>query len=286
MITRNSQLSLLLGAALTLALCTTSAAADPLVRPRLENYSDYSAFLSDMAAYRKRLHDQHGGGADGDGTPVDQATLDKSKASSIAVATPMTDDDSDKSPLPPPPAIDPNREDAPPPIVINGPEDLDTAVEEAKSFIHPIYRVTRRFNRSTSQSFPLLQLDTMTLEHAAVGGIWYSPEPLPEDRSALDESTLRDKADTAEKAKQVANNVKATGEATDARDAQEATDTLMKALGAQPVLTTLPQVQTYFPGGVDVGHAAAIGITLISGTTTVRAIDSPRILIPESVIKR
>lgn len=58
-----------------------------------------------------------------------------------------------------PPGMDPTSELAPPPFEITGPEDLENAIEKAKSIEHPNYKEKIRYHRSTHISFPLPKID-------------------------------------------------------------------------------------------------------------------------------
>lgn len=274
----------MLGAGLALVLGAPLALGDDVTeRPKLENYSDYNQFLRDMESYRKHQHDQQDTpAAAGDASQ----TLERPGDGTMADVGPVTDADvTTASAEPAKPAYDPDSEDNPPPIAVNGPEDLDTAIEQAKSFRHPIYKVTKRFNRTTSQSFPLVQLDQRNLERAVVGGIWYSQDPLPDDRSALDDSTLQGQADSASKAKQHAQSKAANQAATDASNQQQAVDQLVRTLGAPAVIDQNDQQTPELVYNLrDVGHAAVIGIAVNSNQLSSQIVSGPQVLqVPNTI---
>lgn len=73
---------------------------------------------------------------------------------------------------PPPPLVDPTSEFAPPPFEIIGPEDLNDAIEKAKSIDHPDYKERLRYRRSTHISFPLSRIDNPDdMSQASIAGV-------------------------------------------------------------------------------------------------------------------
>lgn len=93
------------------------------------------------------------------------------------------------------PAIDPTSELAPPPFEITGPEDLNEAIEKARSIEHPDYKEKIRYKRTTHISFPLTKIESaddmsqasiagaLGLEPAAAGGMTI---PLPSGKPGTD----------------------------------------------------------------------------------------------------
>lgn len=121
-------------------------------KPRIEAYSNYDEFVRATTAYRRILLEQ-------DAPPL-LPGLPKITPQSSRTLTELSADSPEMN--------DPLSEDYPPPIVVNGPEDMNDAVEKAKSFIHPNYTAPLRYNRSTSQSFPLTHAGNRLLESSAV----------------------------------------------------------------------------------------------------------------------
>lgn len=69
---------------------------------------------------------------------------------------------------------------------VTGPEDLDTAVENARGYEQPRYREQYRFNRTTHLSFPLQHLPAEDMAHEVVEGERYQANPvLKEDAERL-----------------------------------------------------------------------------------------------------
>lgn len=128
--------------ALTFVSAGSFAAANG-ERPRLQDYPSYSQFLRAVAAW------------------------DRANPNGEVVAknpTPAIE-------IPPPPStnIDPTSELAPPPFIVKGPENLDTAVELARDIEHPDYKEKIRYNRTTHLSFPLQSIDGQDMSTASVG---------------------------------------------------------------------------------------------------------------------
>lgn len=61
---------------------------------------------------------------------------------------------------------------------VTGPEDLDTAVKNARGYEQPRYREQYRFNRTTHLSFPLQHLPAEDMAHEVVEGERYQANPL------------------------------------------------------------------------------------------------------------
>lgn len=121
-------------------------------KPRIEAYSDYDEFVRATAAYRRIM----------------QGQVVPSLPPALPEVTPSPSRTLTELPADSPEMNDPLSEDYPPPIVVTGPEDMEDAVEKAKSFIHPNYTAPLRYNRSTSQSFPLTHAGNRLLESSAV----------------------------------------------------------------------------------------------------------------------
>jgi hypothetical protein len=100
-------------------------------KPRIEDYQDYSAFLVDIMEYRRQQ--------------------------ALAAQAPR-----EPAPEPAPLWADPYR--------INGPETLDQALERARFLAHPAYDEPYRYNRTTSQSFPLPQMGSTDMSDSGVEG--------------------------------------------------------------------------------------------------------------------
>lgn len=137
-----------------LCMMASFAIAEPVQeRPRLESYESYSQFLAAIYAYKKQLE------------------LDKKIADSIVwnIELPEKNDNPDVSLMP---IKSPEFSDFDgvyiAPLIITGPEDLELAIELAKSFLHPIYTEKYRYNRTTFDSFPLRPLEPVALEQEMV----------------------------------------------------------------------------------------------------------------------
>lgn len=258
---------LILASALALTVFGPPALADdaPLVRPRLENYRDYTQFLNDMAAYKKRLRDQASQpAATAATTTTKPAETTKPAISTTQVASISPIPQTAVAPPAPVSTIDPSSEEAPPPLNITGPEDLAYAVEKAKKFPHYTYKVTRRYNRSTAQSFPLPQLTPEDLEGNAVGGMWRGIKPMPADRDGVTDDTLQGQADTNQKDKDLVRKIAGAKKADDDEDKDRQTDYLVKSQGFQEHFLISPLEVIYLPGG-STTDAGIIGITIYPG---------------------
>ncbi|PTQ90990.1 hypothetical protein [Agitococcus lubricus] len=142
-------------------LCLMLLAAQPslaeakLTKPKLENYSNYNEFLAAMYAYKKQLE------------------LEKRFAQSLAVkielpeTTVATGGAVSVMPIKSP-ELSALEEVYSPPLIVNGPEDLEAAIESAKKFLHPIYTEQLRYNRTTQQSFPLKPLEQPIMAQAVI----------------------------------------------------------------------------------------------------------------------
>lgn len=126
-----------------LVLALTSLSAGLLMaasdeRPRLENYPSSFEFL-------QALHEWNHAHPDG------EAQKSSSQPAAIEAA-----------------ALDPTSEFAPPPFAITGPENLDHAIEQAKSIVHPAYKEKIRYRRSTHISFSLPTIDGKDMSQASI----------------------------------------------------------------------------------------------------------------------
>lgn len=134
--------------ALVLALTTLSAGtlvAAPEDRPRIESYPSSYEFLRALQAWNRAHQDRPA-------SPKEAAPAVSSVLAHPDVAN-----------------IDPTSELAPPPIIITGPENLDHAVEQAKSITHPAYKQKIRYHRTTHISFPLPTIDGQDMSMASAG---------------------------------------------------------------------------------------------------------------------
>lgn len=104
-------------------------------KPRIEDYADYNAFLVDIMEFRRQQRE---------GTAAADAPA------GVAMPAEPVEDHSL--------------------YVILGPETIDEAVERARHLPHPVYRERKRYNRTTSQSFPLQQMDHPDMSGHLVGG--------------------------------------------------------------------------------------------------------------------
>lgn len=155
---------------------TVSAAAEE--RPHMENYPSSYEFLQALQAWNK---------AHPNGVTTAPASAPAPVAAQAA-------------------AVDPTSEQAPPPIDIKGPENLDMAVEQAKGIEHPAYKEKIRYHRTTHLSFPLHKIDGQDLSQASVEGALSLPgKTEKEKKEALelltsqldqDQRRLQDKPDS------------------------------------------------------------------------------------------
>lgn len=144
-----SSLFMLAFTALTLVSAPLHAVTDD-DHPRPEQYSSTDAYMKALLAWESR-----------------PASADSKAASTT-------------HPIPVPEGIDPTSETAPPPLAINGPEDLDTAVELAKGITHPNYTAPIRYHRSTHISFPLTSIDGQDMSEASIPNALQIRKPVDE----------------------------------------------------------------------------------------------------------
>lgn len=181
-------------------LMATSHADDKLLRPRLENYASYNEFLAAMYAYKKQLE------------------LEKKFADSLVIKIDLPETAAATggavSSMPAKsPELSPQVDVYIPPLIINGPESLEYAIEAAKSFLHPIYHDKLRYNRTTAQSFPLKPMDAPVLEEASISNglkLDFSPDnelKVADGLAAVTQQKIREAADPDEKEQDAAQRL-------------------------------------------------------------------------------
>lgn len=173
-----------------------SYAEEALARPRLENYANYNEFLAAMYNYKKQLE------------------LEKRFAESLVIKIQLPETaEKTGGAVSIMPVKSPEMSSAidvyVPPLVINGPEDLEYAIEAAKHFLHPVYTEKLRYNRTTAQSFPLKPVDVPVLEQAAVSDglkLGFSTDnelAVAEGLTELTEQKMREATDQDDKEKDI-----------------------------------------------------------------------------------
>lgn len=105
-------------------------------RPRIEDYTDYGAFLVDIMEYRRQ-----------------KAERDRQRAVKGPQDASQPDD----------------------PYRITGAESLDEALERARHLAHPAYQEPLRFDRTTSQSFPLEPMQAPEMSVSELPGVLADP---------------------------------------------------------------------------------------------------------------
>lgn len=120
-------------------------------KPRIEDYEDYGSFLVDIMAFRKQR---------------EELAREQTESLATRAAAPAIPTNAQTEPLSPL-ARDPYR--------IRQPESLEEALERARYIKHPEYPELVRFQRTTSQSFPLEALDTPDLSTAELPGMLADP---------------------------------------------------------------------------------------------------------------
>lgn len=150
-------------------LAVTPVLADDIAtepRPRLVNFANYNEFLAAMYAYKKQIEFEK---KFSDSIVINIQLSEKSANAPNGVsAMPVKSPELNS-------AIDTYL----PPLVISGPEDLEMAIEAAKHFLHPDYKEVFRFQRTTSQSFPLKPLELSSLQESAISNglkLGFSPD--------------------------------------------------------------------------------------------------------------
>lgn len=232
-------------------------------RPRLENYRDYNQFLVDMATYKKRLREQ-----------PSQPNPQRSESTSKVPAQPTVLAALSPQPVPQVSApatprldtIDPASEEAPPPLSVSGPEDLDYAVSKAKDFPHPVYKVTRRYNRSTAQSFPLPQLESQDLEGSAVANSLNGPTAMPDNPQTLSRALLEEQAKVALLERELSRSARGARHADEDEKESETLRNMVKIRGMREATISTIIQPVYIPGVVR-ENGAVIGITIYPSKT-------------------
>lgn len=152
----------LASAALGLGAPALTCAADNLAhgqqrvftdKPRIEDYEDYGSFLVDIMAFRRQKEDRA------------RELAEQAAARPVASAAPAEGR----------PATEPASPLARDPYRVRQPESLEEALERARYIKHPEYPELVRFQRTTSQSFPLESLDTPELSTAELPGMLADP---------------------------------------------------------------------------------------------------------------
>jgi len=259
-------------ALLAMAISSPVAWADDaqLQRPLLENYSDYNQFLIDMAAYKKQLKEQQ--------SQTQQPVAESPRAADTGTGentSPTPVDNSASAaqhPLNSPEAANAADESAPPPLIVNGPEDLDSAVEAAKSFPHPQYQTPRRYNRSTAQSFRLA-LDPEDLAGSAVPGMWLGGYSLPDDIMGLDADALDQQANVDATLRDIYRSLFAAQKAQENTTQMTLVETLVNDVGETPIIPIPPNLVIAYPSESD-GVGSISGLYKLSGTSVITVHDS------------
>ncbi len=135
----------LLAAAVLAAGCPLALASEDLTprpqrvfteKPRIEDYSDYNAFLVDIMEFRRQ-----------------KAERDAARAAAKAVTSGPVDDQALAGVNGANGVIDPEV------YRIRGPESLEDALARARKLPHPVYEEQERYGRTTSQSFPITEME-------------------------------------------------------------------------------------------------------------------------------
>lgn len=191
-------------ALVTLALAAGLAAAAPAAdnrggqtgkvfhdKPRIEDYADYNSFLVDIMEYRRQKDSRN------------KELTTRNAARSAQGLPPQRENEPEKT-------VSPLARD---PYAIRHAESLDEALERARYLKHPTYDTQLRFNRTTSQSFPMEPLE----------GEEMSVAELPGTLTDTSASTIQAYTDTTASTK-VAADTK-----TDPTDDEKARDTMAAA---------------------------------------------------------
>lgn len=155
--TRHSFLVPLLVAAIAGAAAPWAQAADDFTprpqrvfteKPRIEDYSDYGAFLVDIMEYRRQKEERaaakRAAAAAAGTTAMGDAGL-----AGVNGANGVTDPDLYR---------------------IRGPESLDDALARARKLPHPVYEEQERYGRTTAQSFPIPEMEGDDMSANEVAG--------------------------------------------------------------------------------------------------------------------
>ncbi|MDX1804571.1 MAG: hypothetical protein R3292_10855 [Alcanivorax sp.] len=120
-------------------------------RPDIHDYTSQDQFVQDLLAWKAR-----------------RAELKRKLAHGERIAPPL-----------PPKHYDWHH--------ITGPEDLDTALKNAKGYVAPHYKAKKRYNRTTHLSFPLPHLSGGQMASESISG---ALEKVPQKPAKQDESGL------------------------------------------------------------------------------------------------
>lgn len=164
-------------------------------KPRIEDYADYNSFLVDIMEYRRQK----------DSRGKEPATRTTTRT------TPGQPPQRQNEPAPGKAASPLSRD----PYAIRHPETLDEALERARYLKHPTYDTQLRFNRTTSQSFPMEPLE----------GEEMSVAELPGTLTDTSASTIQTYTDTTASTKVVADTKADPTDDEKARDTMAAADT-------------------------------------------------------------
>lgn len=138
-------------------------------KPRIEDYSDYNAFLVDIMEFRRQKQERE------EAARAQQAAREATSAAGAAATS-----------------VDQSL------YRIEGPETLDSALERARQLPHPVYEEQERYGRTTAQSFPIPTLDSPDLSEADVPGMLHDLEAEAEGL-AYEDDTAGDTAEAASK---------------------------------------------------------------------------------------
>lgn len=127
-------------------------------KPRIEDYDDYSAFLVEIMEYRRQKEERE-------------------RAAAAA------------------PPVEPESPLARDPYVVTRPESLEEALERARYIRHPVYDTLLRYDRTTSQSFPLEPLPSPDMSQAELEG--RLADPASGKLAIFEDETARARAEDA-----------------------------------------------------------------------------------------
>lgn len=152
-------IALFLATALPAALA--AELPDPLARlmpprPVIENYQDQTRFVADVLAWERQR----------------QALQQRLKNGELKLEDDNARDTEDNW------------------HHITGPEDLETAINNARGYIQPRYRERYRYNRTTHVSFPLEHLPSDALAHEVIPSLPQAKPPLELELEELPEQVL------------------------------------------------------------------------------------------------
>lgn len=192
----------LLAAAVLVAGCPLALASEDLTprpqrvfteKPRIEDYTDYNAFLVDIMEFRRQKAERAAASAAAKASttgPVDDQAL-----AGVNGANGVTDPELYR---------------------IRGPESLEDALARARKLPHPVYEEQERYGRTTSQSFPIAELEGDDMSANEVAGELH-------DLQAVQPDPYLDPSAEEHAVKVVADNPDNTDE-TQAKQAFEGTD--------------------------------------------------------------